>query len=207
MPDRNPSASGHFVPHGYHIHGHAIVSRDDMIAGADGATPAALRNDADWARFQAALDAAAVTVLGRFGHEVNPNPDPDRRRRLVVTGRVATIERGGDAWWWNPAGCGLAEALERVAPNGGVVAVPGGQAVFDLFLAIGYHEFHLARAQNVTVGEGRTLFSGLGQARGAEAALSEGGLVAAESMPLDPAAGVTLTLWRRRDRFFGTTRR
>ena len=38
------------------IIGHAIVSADGMIADRNRRMPAALRNDADWRRFQAALD-------------------------------------------------------------------------------------------------------------------------------------------------------
>ena len=41
------------------IVGHAIVSADGMIADRHHRTPPELRNDADWRRFQAALDAAA----------------------------------------------------------------------------------------------------------------------------------------------------
>ena len=81
--------------------GHAIVSADDRIAGPDGLTPASLRNEADWARFQAALDAAAVTVLGRLGHEANANRKG--RNRLVLSSSARGVTRRDDAWWWNPA--------------------------------------------------------------------------------------------------------
>ncbi len=93
------------------IHGHAIVSADDRIAADDGTVPQPLRNDADWSRFQAALDAAAVTVLGRRGHEANPNDK--RRNRLVLSSSARGIEERRDGWWWNPAEASLAEALAR----------------------------------------------------------------------------------------------
>jgi len=54
------------TPH-WPIVGFAIVSADDRIADAGGAMPDALRNEADWQRFQAELDASALTVLGRLG--------------------------------------------------------------------------------------------------------------------------------------------
>jgi hypothetical protein len=187
----------HRVPSGYVVHGHAILSRDDMFADASGRTPPQLRNPADWRRFQAALDAAAVTVLGRLGHEAHPNSAPERRRRLVVSARAKGLERGDDAWWWNPAGRPFEDALQQVAPGGGIIAVPGGQRVFDLFLTIGYDEFHLARAERVTLRDGRTLFSGLTAERSAEDMLSGSGLVSAGHEVLDPAAGVTLAIWRR----------
>ena len=85
----------------WRIEGHAIVSDDDRIADANGETPAELRNDADWARFQTALDTAAVTVVGRLGHAAHPNTKG--RSRLVLSSGAKGIERRADAWWWNPA--------------------------------------------------------------------------------------------------------
>src|SRR5258705_11303055 len=113
---------------GYTINGHAIVSADGRIAGADGRVPASLRNDADWALFQAALDAAAVTVVGRLGHEANPNRKG--RNRLVLSTSVRSIERRGDATWWNPATAPVAKALRAAAPAGGVAAGAGGACGF-----------------------------------------------------------------------------
>jgi hypothetical protein len=184
----------HSVPEGYAVHGHAIVSADDFVAGPDGLTPPELRNEADWLRFQAELDRAAVTVLGRLGHEANPNIA--RRKRLVMTSRAATLDRGEDGWFWNPAGVTLGEALAKVAPGGGIIAVPGGQAVFDFFLALGYDAFELARAEVVKLGAGIKLLSGLGEGRTAADALREAGLVAGPVQDLDPDAGVTLTVWK-----------
>ena len=186
-------------------HGHAIVSDDDRIADADGRMPEALRNDADWRQFQAALDAADIVLLGRLGHEAHPNPG---RRRMVVSGSARALEKRADAWWWNPEGLPLAEALARIAiedaivPRGGVlhVAVPGGTQVFDLVLAgPGFDVFDLARKAGVRVPGGRPVFSAcdmLGQ--GTEEVLAGAGLAASPSQFLDPAAGVTLTRWRRR---------
>ena len=122
----------------YEFHGHAIVSGDDRIADRDGVTPAALRNEKDWARFQAALDRAVLTVLGRLGHEANPNVKG--RNRLVLSSSARGIERRADAFWWNPAEVMLDDALAEAAPAGGIVAVPGGRRVFDLFLhGVGFH--------------------------------------------------------------------
>jgi hypothetical protein len=72
------------------VHGYAIVSEDDRIADADGVTPASLRNDADWSYFQSELDRAAVTVLGRAGHELNPNRR--NRLRIVLSTSVRDLE-------------------------------------------------------------------------------------------------------------------
>ena len=92
--------------------GHAIVSADGMIADAAGEMPPALRNDADWTQFQAALDRAALVVLGRKGHERHPNPG---RRRLVLTQRICRACRAGgeNAWLWNPDGMAIDDGARR----------------------------------------------------------------------------------------------
>ena len=51
------------MPPRIEVHGYAIVSRDDRIAGSDGLTPPALRNAADWAYFQRGLDRADLVAL------------------------------------------------------------------------------------------------------------------------------------------------
>jgi hypothetical protein len=183
------------VSAGYAVHGHAIVSADDRIADATGLTPTSLRNEADWARFQAALDGAAVTVLGRLGHEANPNRKG--RNRLIVSSSVHGVVRRDDAWWWNPADVPLEEALAMAAPAGGIVAVPGGRRVFDLFLALGLAEFHLARVDGVTLPEGIPIFSEIGRGRTADSILADHGLRPGPVENLDAAAGVSLVVWRR----------
>lgn len=176
----------------YAFHGHAIVSADDRIADASGQTPPSLRIAADWELFQAALDRSVVTVLGRLGHAANPNRRG--RNRLVLSSHGSGIERRADAWWWNPAQAPLAEALARAAPRGGLVAVPGGRRVFDLFLDVGYDAFHLTRAERVQVGDGVPLFSAIGGGVGADAVLVARGLAAGP--PVAIADGVTTVVWR-----------
>jgi hypothetical protein len=179
----------------YRIEGHAIVSVDDRIATPDGETPAALSNEADWLRFQAALDESAVVVLGRLSHEANPNTA--RRNRLIVSTAAGGVERRSDGWWWNPAEAPLPVALKSAAPNGGIVAVPGGRLIFDLILKIGFDAFHLARATQVRIPDGVPLFSAIGPRRNAEDVLTGAGLVAGPVETLDETAGVTLVIWRR----------
>jgi len=174
------------------IHGHAIISDDDKIAGPDGLTPPSLRNDADWAYFQRALDAAAFTVLGRLGHAANPNVK--KRRRAVVSSSARGPETRDDATWWNPAKAPFADVAARLAPAGGIVAVPGGRGVFDLFLALGFAEFHLVRARGVRVTGGRAIFSACDSGASAEEVLARAGLTPSPSRPLDK--GVDLTIWR-----------
>jgi hypothetical protein len=180
---------------GYRIEGHAIVSADDRIAGADGMTPAALNNASDWARFQAALDAAALVVVGRVSHEANPNRNG--RRRLIVSSSSAGIEQRRDGWWWNPKRNSLTEALAAAAPGGGTIAVPGGRLVFDLFLALGFDAFYLSRSARVRLPDGVPIFSAVARGETAAALLSAHGLVVEQEETLDPDAGVVLSTWRR----------
>lgn len=175
--------------------GHAIVSDDDRIADAEGAFPQALRNEADWAQFQSALDAAAVTLLGRLSHEAAPNVR--QRRRLVASRRVRGLEERADAWWWDPGAMPLERVLGALVPEGGTVAVPGGQSVFDLVGAARFDEFHLARAHGVQLPGGRGLFAACERGVAAADVLAGGGLVADPAALIDPAANVSLTIWRR----------
>ncbi|MEP0521730.1 MAG: hypothetical protein ABJO09_19165 [Hyphomicrobiales bacterium] len=175
------------------IDGYAIISDDHCIADADGNMPDVLKNDADWAYFQAALDAATLTVVGRKGHEANPNVK--KRRRLILSRSLRGLEQRDDGWWWNPAGCDWQTVLSQTAPEGGAIAVPGGRDVFDLFLKLGYSSFHLARAEGADVPGGTKLFSGL-NGRTPEQLLAEHGLHALPSTWLDEAARVSMAIWR-----------
>ena len=140
------------------IIGHAIVSADGMIADRAHRMPDALRNDADWRRFQAELDGAALVVLGRLGHEAHPNPG---RRRLVVTSRTATLApdpADPKAMLWNPAALPLEDVLDRLGIADGALAITGGTRVFDLFLPR-FTRFDLVVAEAVTIPDGIPCFS------------------------------------------------
>jgi hypothetical protein len=180
---------------GCRIEGHAVVSADDRIAGPDGGTPPSLRHPEDWRRFQAALDRAAVVIVGRLGHERNPNPG---RNRLVLSSSAAGVERRADGWWWNPAKASAAEALAAAAPGGGVAAVTGGRRVFDLFLGLGYDSFFLTRMPGVPVPGGMPIFSAIAEGRSAEAVLTVGGLEPVREESLDDAGTAVLTVWEKR---------
>jgi hypothetical protein len=180
---------------GIQIHGYAIVSDDDRIADAGGSMPESLRNDADWTYFQAELDRADLVALGRLGHEANPNFK--RRRRLVLSSGGSGLERREDAWWWNPAQTSWRETAARLLPNGGRVATPGGQAAFDLFMAIGYDGFHLSRAAGVRLVGGRALFAACDRGLSAETVLKGAGLKPGVPLVVDAMARITLQVWRR----------
>jgi hypothetical protein len=180
---------------GIEIHGFAIISRDDRIADAAGVLPEALRNEADWTYFQAGLDRADWVALGRASHEAAPNVRG--RRRLIVSRRARGLETRDDGMWWRPEAVGFDEVAARLLPDGGRLAVPGGQGVFELFLRLGFSEFHLARAEGVTLPGGRGIFAGTEGGEPADLALRRAGLAPGPKRWLDEAAGVSLAVYAR----------
>jgi hypothetical protein len=177
------------------IRGYAIVSDDDKIAASDGLTPVSMRNDKDWEYYQSALDRADVVVLARRSHEAEPNVR--NHRRLVLSRGAKGLERRPDAWWWDPESVPWPEVAARLLPSGGITAISGGQVAFDLFLKIGFAEFHLSRAHGVTLPGGRAVFSACEAGLKAETVLSQAGLRLAQKIPLDPAHRVEMNVWRR----------
>jgi hypothetical protein len=163
-----------------------------MIADSNGEMPPGLRNDADWRLFQAALDCAAMVVLGRLGHERNRNPG---RRRLALTRQTSDLEpdpRDPEATFWNPAGLPIELALERLGVKEGVLAVTGGTAAFDLFLPH-FDRFVLSEVTGLAIPGGAPCFSG-GSPR---KMLACAGLIADVPQVVDRAAHVSMTAWRR----------
>jgi len=171
------------------IVGHAIVSADGRIADRHHQMPAELRSDADWTRFQAALNAAALVVLGRLGHESHPNPG---RRRLVVTSRVERLEPVDElVTLWNPAALDILDVARELDVTDGTIAVTGGQGVFDLFIRR-FTQFDLVTVDGVLIPDGVPCFSG----GWPDEVLSANGLRVVRSQTID--AGVRLQIWRRR---------
>jgi hypothetical protein len=168
--------------------GHAIASADGMIADATGEMPPSLRNDADWVQFQAALDRAAIVVLGRKGHERHTNPG---RKRLVLTRKADGLVVGGEnAWMWNPKKLAVADALAALGINDGVVAVTGGTGTYEVFAPL-MTAFVLTEVHGLVLPGGTPTFSE-GHPRVVLAAL---GLRPGPAEAL--GGGVTLTRWSR----------
>ena len=170
--------------------GHAIVSEDGMIADAAGEMPDALRSEADWRYFQAALDRAALVVLGRKGHARHPNPG---RRRLVLTTSIGTLEPDSAdplAMLWNPAGMPIDTVLAELGIAEGIIAVTGGTGTFDLFLPR-YSRFVLAEVRGLSLPGGVPCFS-KGHPR---YALPGAGYAARDMQLIEP--GVVQTTWVR----------
>ncbi len=176
------------------IHGYAIVSDDDRIADAHGEVPASLRNEKEFVAYQYALAQSDLVVFARKSHE--NEPETHGRPRMVVSREARGLESRAGVWWWNPAEIGWAEAVMRAAPEGGHVAAPGGQGVFDLFLGVGYDVFHLARARGVKLPGGRAVFSACETGLSAEAVLERRGLRHVERTVIDPTQHVEMNIWK-----------
>lgn len=179
------------------IEGYVIVSADGMIADGKGEMPPSIRNDADQRFFQDALDHAAVVVHGRHSHEGGPRAA--RRRRLILTRRVAALAPDSaypNAWLWNPVGANLDAALDRLGIGDGTVGVIGGTEVFSLFLPL-YDAFHLSQAANSKIPGGLPVFSEFGPNATPEDVLARHGLKPGPRRDLDRAAGVSVMTWER----------
>ena len=179
------------------IEGYVIVSTDGMIADGNSEMPPSIRNEADQRFFQDALDHAAVVVHGRHSHEGGPRAA--RRRRLILTRRVAALAPDSaypNAWLWNPVGANLDAALDRLGIGDGTIAVIGGTEVFSLFLPL-YDAFHLSQAANAKIPGGLPVFSEVGPNATPEDVLARHGLKPGPRRDLDPAAGVSVVTWER----------
>ena len=178
------------------IDGYAIVSREGMIANADGSFPKALKIDADQRFFRNALSQANAIANGRHSNE--GGPEALARPRLVVTRRIDTLAVDTDnvkVVLWNPNGASFDDAWKHLGLAGGRLAIIGGPDVFGLFLDLGYDSFFLSRT-NATVPNGRPLFPRLEAAR-PEDAIADSGLVLQSTTMLDATTGTTVAHWAR----------
>ena len=178
------------------IEGLAIVSADGMIADARGVQPDALKLEADQQFFFATVNRADALAHGR--HSAEADPTPGRRRRIILTRRVAGISRdpaSDRTVLWNPAGASFEQAWEALDLSGGLVVVLGGTEPFGLFLPR-YDAFHLTHAPNVRLPGGRPVFPGV-PARSPQELLASHGLHPAATRALNASAGLVLTTWQR----------
>jgi hypothetical protein len=184
------------MPHRIRIEGYAIVSADGMIADRDRHMVDGLKIDADARFFTQGLDDAAVIVHGAHSHE--QQAVSDRRRRIVVTHRIATIVVHPSipkAVLWNPVATSFADACQAIGVFDGKAAVTGGTRVFGLFLEIGFNAFHLSRAGKVFLPGGRPVFPQV-PSRTPEEVLIEHGLAPGPMRVLDEQAEATLVTWQ-----------
>ncbi|MGO9701607.1 MAG: dihydrofolate reductase family protein [Xanthobacteraceae bacterium] len=181
----------------YRIEGYAIVSADGMIADGDGVMPESIGNEADQKFLQTELDRAAAVVHGRHSYEGGPRAA--RRKRLIATRQIATIEPDPahpHSLLWNPAGATLEEALAKLDVASGTVAIIGGTEVFGMFLP-SYDAFHLTRAAYAEIPGGRAPFPAVGTGSTPEDVLGANRLAPGARRDIDAASGITLTTWTR----------
>ena len=178
------------------IEGYAIVSDDGMLANAAAIMPDSLKFEADQRSFESGLDGVDVVVHGRHSHERQPRSY--LRRRLIVTRQVPAIARDPSnekALFWNPAGASFEQALALLGALDGNVGVIGGTDVFGMFLDR-YDVFHLSRAPDVRLPDGRPIFPEV-PARTPEEVLASHGLDRGQRRVLDPAKGLAIVSWQR----------
>jgi dihydrofolate reductase len=181
------------------FHGYAIVSADGFIADSGGRMPEALRFDADWAYFRAALRQADLMILGRHTHELSPNLT-SRPRLVVSRGVRAVIQENASTWWVNPKEVTPSAAAAVVAGAAARVAVAGGTGVYGWVLEEGgYDEFHLSVARRVRLGAGRPLLDGIDDLKGVMSAFEGIGLRLQRESWLDEEAAVELLTFRSHD--------
>jgi len=179
------------------IEGYAIISVDGMLADHNFHMPRALHVDADQRLFTAALDRAALVVHGRHSHE-QQGAASDRRRRVVLTRRVAAIADHvslPNAHLWNPAGASFVELCRAVGVTNGLVVVSGAADVFAFFLRLGFDAFHLSRVATVRLPGGRPVFPGVPE-QSPERILAGYGLTPDPAQMLDQQVQATLVTWR-----------
>jgi hypothetical protein len=186
------------------IEGFVIVSADGMLANSDHIMPQTLKFEGDKRFFSAALDRAALVVHGRNSAEDQPNAP--RRKRLIVTRKVAALASDPTnprATLWNPAGTSFEEACEFADVGAGMVAIIGGPAVFDMFMAR-YDTFWLSQAPHVRLPGGEGCFSGVPELT-PQLILAEHGLKPGEAKILEASQDVSVTPWRRTKSDIGST--
>jgi hypothetical protein len=182
---------------GISIEGFAIVSREGMVAAADGFMPNSLKFDQDQDFLDRALDDAVLLVHGRLSHEGQPN-SPQRRRLLLTRscGAFSTQPVEPYVWHWNPETTPFPEVCKALGVDAGVVAVLGGTAAYDMFLPF-YGAFHLCRANKVSLPGGVPVLSAVRNGCPPDEVLSQAGLKLQQEVTLDPGHELKYQSWRR----------
>lgn len=149
------------MPLSVRIEGYAVVSEDGMLADARSAMPESLKVEADQRFFEHKLDEVDVLVHGRHSQEHDKNSQS--RRRIIVTRRVLALvpdPSNPKAFFWNPAGATLEQALSMFDAPCGSIGVLGAADVFEIFLDL-FDVFYLSRVRSVWLSGGRPIFHGV----------------------------------------------
>jgi len=179
------------------IEGFAIVSREGMLAGADGLMPNSLKFDGDQEFLDRSLDAATLLVHGRKSHEGQPNSGD--RRRLLLTRRAGPFSRlpaEPNVWLWNPEATPFTQVCAALGIESGLVAVLGGTAAYDMFLPA-YAKFHLCRAGQVNLPAGVPVFSEIAKGAAVDDVLRKAGLAVVGEITRDARCDLHHQTWAR----------
>lgn len=182
------------MPLSVRIEGYAVVSEDGMLADAQGITPESLKVEADQRFFGHKLDEVDVVVHGRHSQERDGNSQD--RRRIIVTRRVpalASDPSNPKAFFWNPAGATLEQALSMFGISCSSIGVLGAADVFDIFLGR-FDKFYLSRASGVRLSGGRPVFRGVPPNTPEEVLALHGMSFLRNEVNVD---GLTIASWRR----------
>jgi len=177
------------------IEGYAVISREGMIATADGRFPDEIKIPADHQFYLDSVDRAAAVANGR--HSAEGGDKEKLRHRLILTRRVTRLtpdQRNPRAILWNPAAMPFEEAWARLGLREGTLAVVGGTEVFELFLTIGYDTFYLTRTE-ASVPNGRPVFPGVGTVGTVEEVMARHGLALRDTRMLDPSVNCRVEAW------------
>lgn len=179
------------------IEGYAVVSREGMIAEADGSFPQAIKIPADHEFYQDSVARAGGVVNGK--HSAEGGPLEGARKRLILSRSadgVAPHPTKANAMLWNPKKASFDAAWKKLGANG-TAAIVGGTEVFGLFLdEIGYDTFYLTQAE-ASVPDGRPVFPGVGANLTAQEALRRKGYKLGRTRVLDAATNTVLEEWAR----------
>ncbi len=184
---------------GLSIEGYAIISRNGMLAGADGLMPNSLKFDDDQRFLDEEMDKAALLIHGRKSHEGQINSH--QRRRLLLSrsgGPFSTTPVEQNTWLWNPQATSFPDVCKLLGVRGGVVAILGGTAAYDLFLPH-YQKFHLALAAKVELPGGVPVFSAVRDTNPPATVLQQAGLTLADQAHVNPDILLRLTFVRERE--------
>lgn len=177
------------------IEGYAVISKEGMIATADGHFPEGIKIPADHAFYQDSVDRASAVANGR--HSAEGGPKEKDRRRIILTRRVDLLKpdpKNPNAILWNPATAQFDEAWAKLGIDGGVLAVVGGTETFGLFLTIGYDVFYLTKT-DASVPKGRPVFPGVGTTATVEETMTKAGLVLKGTRMLDASVNCRVEEW------------
>lgn len=177
------------------IEGYAVISKEGMIAAADGKFPEEIKIPADHKFYQDSVAAASAVANGR--HSAEGGIGEKHRKRIILTRRVDVLTPEPDnpnAIQWNPGSTPFAEAWARLGIDGGTLAVVGGTDTFGLFLSIGYDAFYLTRT-DASVPKGRPVFPGVDTTTTAAEVMSKHGLVLNGTRMLDPSVNCRVEEW------------